>query len=116
MEVSGKLNLGPIELKTDDGKLDFFTPVPNLYAHGAYGFTDRFLLRYGGGWLSLTYGDFDGSLVFANAFLEYWPFQHVGFGAGFRYLKVDIEYDPGNKTEEYDVTLPGPMVYMALGF
>jgi len=116
LEMSGKLNVGGSEIKTDDGNIDFFAPVPNLYAYGAYGFTDRFLLRYGGGWLSLTYGDYDGSLVFANAFLEYWPFDYVGFGAGYRYLKADIEYDPGNKTEEYDVTLPGPMFYVTLGF
>jgi len=115
LEVSSKLDtiLGET---TDNGKLDFFAPVPNLYAYGAYGFTDRFILRYGGGWLSLTYGDYDGSLVFANAFLEYWPFEYVGFGAGYRYLNADIEYDPGHKKEEYDVTLPGPMLYVTLGF
>ena len=30
----------------------------------------------------MSYGDYDGSLLFANAFLEYWLFQHVGLGAG----------------------------------
>lgn len=64
----------------------------------------------------MSYGDYDGSLVFANASLEYWPFQYAGFGAGYRYVAADVKYDPGNKTEEYDVRLPGPMVYVTFGF
>jgi hypothetical protein len=56
----------------------------------------------------MSYGDYKGSFVFANAFLEYWPFKYAGFGAGYRYVEVDIEYNPGNKTEKYDVELPGP--------
>lgn len=66
--------------------------------------------------MSMSYGDWDGSLYFANAFLEYWPFQYVELGAGYRYLAADVEYDPGHKKEEYDVALPGPMLYVTLGF
>lgn len=64
----------------------------------------------------MSYGDYDGSLVFANAFLEYWPFQYAGFGAGYRYVAADVKYDPGNKTEECGVRLPGPVVYVTFGF
>ena len=64
----------------------------------------------------MKYGDWDGTLLFANAFLEYWPLKYAGIGAGYRYLKADIEYDPGDKVEEYDVTLPGPVLYVIFGF
>ena len=66
--------------------------------------------------MSMTYGDYDGELVFAKAFLEYWPFKYAGFGAGHRYLDADVEYDPGHKKEDYEFTLPGPMIYGKLGF
>ena len=99
-----------------EGTADLLAPVPNLYAYGAYAFTERFIFRYAGGWLSLSYEEYSGSFVFANAFLEYWPFKYAGFGAGYRYVAADIEYDPGDRTEEYDVKLAGPMLYMIFGF
>jgi len=64
----------------------------------------------------MSVGDYSGYLWFANAFLEYWPWQHVGFGGGLRYFDADIEYEPGNKKETYKFTLPGPVVYLTAGF
>lgn len=116
LDVSGRVTVAGREIFLGEGEEDFTAPVPNLYASGAYAFTDRFILRYGGGWLSLSYGDYEGSLWFVNASLEYWPFRHVGFGAGYRYFSADVEYNPGDRKEEYDVRFPGPVVYATLGF
>ena len=116
LEVSAKVTVAGEEKSLGKGEADLLAPVPNLYAYGGYAFTESFIFRYGGGWMSMSYGDYDGSLILANAFLEYWPFQHFGFGAGYRYVAADIEYDPGNKVEEYDVKLPGPAAYVTFGF
>ena len=98
------------------GDADVLAPLPNLYVTGAYAFTDKFLVRYGGGGISLSSGDWDGSLFFVNAFLEYWPWQHLGFGAGYRYVDVDVDYDPGHKKQTFDFTIPGPVLYVTAGF
>ena len=98
------------------GDADVLAPLPNIYVNGAYAFTEKFLIRAGGGGFSLSYGDWDGSLFFIDAFLEYWPWQHVGFGAGYRYTDVDVDYEPGHKKETYDFTLPGPVIYVTAGF
>ena len=116
LDIRGKFIANGEEIKTQRGSADFLAPLPNLYAYGAYGFTDRLILRYGGGWMSMDYGDYDGELYFANAFFEYWPYKYAGFGAGYRYLEADVEYDPGHKQEDYEFTLPGPLIYMTLGF
>ena len=116
LKIKADANVGGEEVSLGQGEADLLVPVPNLYAYGAYAFKENFVLRYGAGWLSANYGDYDGSFLFANAFLEYWPFKYAGIGAGYRYLKADIEYDPGNKIEEYDVELPGPLVYVVFGF
>ncbi len=116
LEISAKVTVAGEEIPLGEGDEDFLAPVPNLYAYGAYAFTERLVLKYGGGWLSSSYGDYDGSFVFANASLEYWPFQYAGFGAGYRYFAADIEYDPGSKTEKYDVKLPGLVLYVIFGF
>lgn len=116
LKISAKVTVAEEETSFGEGNEDFLAPVPNLYAHGAYAFTDRFLLRFGGGWLSLKSGDFNGSLLVAHAFLEYWPFRYAGFGAGYRYTAIDIEIDDGEKEMEYNGRLPGPELYVTFGF
>lgn len=116
LEISAKVMVGGNEISLGEGHEDILAPLPNLYASGAYGFSDTVIFRYGGGWMSLNYKDYDGRLLFAQAFLEYWPFRYAGFGVGYRYVHVDVDYDPGNKKETYDVTLPGPTFYLTVGF
>ena len=116
VKISGKVNVAGTEIDLGSGNSDLLAPLPNLYVTGAYSFTDRFLVRGGAGGMSLTYGDWDGSLWFVDAFFEYWPFRHAGIGAGYRYLDADVEYDPGQKKETYNFTLPGPVLYVTAGF
>ena len=116
LKISGKAIVGPIEADLGGGSADLLAPLPNLYVTGAYSFTDRFLIRGGAGGMSLSYGDWDGSLFFVNAFVEYWPFRNAGFGVGYKYLDANVDYDPGHKKETYDFTLPGPVIYVTAGF
>ena len=116
LDISASLTVDGREIPLGEGDEDLLAPLPNLYASGAYAFTDKFILRYGGGWMSLRSGDYDGSVVFAKAFLEYWPFRYAGFGAGYRYVEVDVDKDSGSTKEEYDVELPGPVFYATFGF
>jgi len=116
IEVSGTATAGSIVTDLGTGKADVLAPLPNFYVTGAYSFTDRLLVRSSAGGMSMSYGDWDGSLIFANAFLEYWPFQNAGFGVGYKYLHADVDYDPGSKKETYDVKLPGPVFYVTAGF
>ena len=74
------------------------------------------LFNYGGGWMSLSYDDYDGELIFARGALEYWPFEHVGLGAGYSYISADVDRDTGKKKENYDVEMPGPIFYLTVGF
>jgi hypothetical protein len=98
------------------GDAEVLAPLPNAYLTAAYAFTGQILVRGATGGFSLSYADWDGSMWFANVFLEYWPWKHVGFGAGYRYIGVDVDYEPGHKKETYDFKLPGPMLYLAVGF
>ena len=108
------LNGGSI-LKQED-RINYTAPLPNIYAGGAYAFTDKLLLRYSGGWMDLGYREYNGQLVSGTAALEYWPFRHAGLGLGYRYVKVKVDYDTGHQKEDYDIKLPGPILYATYGF
>ncbi len=116
VSISGSVSVAGNHVPLGEGEEDFIAPVPNLYVSGAYAFTDRLLIRFGAGWLSADYDDYSGQLLTANAMLEYWPFQYTGFGFGYRYLEVDVDYTPEGRKDTYDVKLPGPLLYVTVGF
>ena len=116
LKVSGKIYVDSVEKDLSAGSEDLLAPLPNLYVTGAYSFMDRSVVRAGSGGMSLNSGYLDGSLYFVNTFVEYWPFRYAGFGAGYRYLTEDVEYEPGYKKETYDVDLPGPVIYITASF
>ena len=116
MEISGETQSGDTTVNLGEGDEDILAPLPNLYISGTYAIRENLIVNCSGGWMSMSYGDYDGDLVFARGTLEYWPFKNVGFGAGYAYTKADIEYDPGHKKETYDIKMPGPVVYLAVGF
>ena len=116
MEISGEARLGDTTIDLGEGDEDILAPLPNLYISGAYAIRENLIVKCSGGWMSLSYGDYDGDLVFVRGLLEYWPFTNVGLGAGYAYTKADIDYDPGNRKETYDIKMPGPVVYLAVGF
>ena len=95
---------------------DFLAPMPNLYFFASRALRENLLLHLNGGWMSMTYDDYDGDLYFLRATLDYRVKKHFGIGGGYSYYNVDVEYDPGHKTETYDVEFSGPMVYMIFGF
>ena len=116
LDVAAEINVNNNQSTYRDEDEELTAPMPNLYAGGAYAFRDDLILKYSGGWMSMSYGDYDGELYFASGSIEYWPFRNVGLGAGYAYRTVDIEYDPDTKKEKYDVEMPGPIFYVTVGF
>lgn len=116
LKIASQTTLNGGGIYEQEDSIDYTAPLPNIYVGGAYAFTDKVLLRYSGGWMDLDYGDYEGQLITGTAALEYWPFRHAGLGIGYRHVKVDVDYDPGHKKEEYDIRLPGPVVYATFGF
>ena len=95
---------------------DFLAPLPNLYFFASKAIKEKLLLHLTGGWMSLTYDDYEGDMYFVRATLEYRLKEHFGIGGGYSYYDIDVEYDTGKKLETYDVKFSGPMVYLIVGF
>jgi hypothetical protein len=108
-KTTGGTNLGEVSE-------DYTFPVPNLFVGGVFALRNDLLFNYSGGWMSMSYDEYDGELIFARGALEYWPFEHVGLGAGYSYIAADVDRDTGKKEENYDVEMPGPIFYLTVGF
>lgn len=116
LRLSGKISVNGSSVSLGEARQDFIAPIPNIWVYGAYALTDSFIFRYGGGLMSAGYGDYDGSLVLANAAIEYWPFPNTGVGIGYNYITADIDRDTDRKKENYDIDLSGLVVYISFGF
>jgi hypothetical protein len=95
---------------------DILAPLPNLYFFASRAIRDNLLLHLNGGWMSLSYDDYDGDLFFVRSTLEYRLKEHFGIGGGYSYYDFKVDYDPGGKVETYDVQFHGPVVYLIVGF
>jgi len=95
---------------------DFLAPLPNLYFFASRALSDKLLLHLTGGWMSLTYDEYDGNLFFVRGTLEYRLMEHFGIGGGYSYFDVDVERDRGKRIETYEVQFRGPLVFLVLGF
>jgi hypothetical protein len=95
---------------------DVLAPVPNLWAYGAYAFSPKLALLGDFGWLSMSYGKYDGRLLALSANLEYRFHKNFGIGAGYRILDLELDIEGSNFDHSYDLNLDGPFLYLAAGF
>ena len=66
--------------------------------------------------LSLNYDEYDGTLFSARGAVEWRPWKHVGLGAAYQYIEVELDVDKSNKQEYYDFEFYGPVLFLTVGF
>ncbi|NGP54289.1 hypothetical protein [Thioalkalivibrio sp. XN8] len=95
---------------------DFLAPLPNAAIYAAYAFTPKLLGQLKGGWISLSYDEYDGELLALHAQLAYLLTGRVSVGLGYSMFDLDVTRDRGTLREYYDFDLQGPRVFLAVGF
>ena len=91
-------------------------PLPNLSLSGGYLIGDQVYLNGSLGFFSLKYDDYDGSLFSARASVEWRPWEHVGLGAAYQFVELELEVDRSSKREYYDFQFYGPVLFLSVGF
>ena len=116
--ISGDLNVGdsqdlPFTLSEN---ADVLAPLPTVGLFASYALTDTLSVHGQLGYFTLSYDKYDGSLVDFLATIEYRPFEHVGFGAGYSLMDADLEIDGNKKTDAFELDFSGPLLYTKIGF
>ncbi len=68
-------------------------PVPQLGFAFDWFAGDHLIVRGGVQYFQAAIGSFDGSWTDVTARLEWHPWKHVGFGAGYRYTRIGTNFD-----------------------
>lgn len=103
---------------------DTLAPLPTLGFYGYYAFSPRWLMQGRADIFSLEYEDYSGSLLNLNVAIEYQLAKHVGVGAGYRYVDLELTADKaldiGSATAdvsgEFQYQYSGPTLYLSFGF
>jgi hypothetical protein len=91
---------------------DVLAPLPVVNFYGMFALTDEWALDMSADWLSLTYGDYSGSLRNIEIDVLYQPFRHVGFGLGVRSMTINLGIDHSDWRGEAVMSFQGPTMYM----
>ncbi len=115
--LTARLTAGDEVLDFSDSTDSILAPVPNARFFADYAFDARNAIRFNAGWLSASYEDYDGRLVYASLRFDHSFGGKFGVGVGVQYTDVELEHDPGGRSrEEYEVDLLGAMAYLSYRF
>jgi len=99
---------------------DFTAPLPTFGVAGDYAFTDKLLLTGRLGIfaieLDLDSSNIGGSVIDANLYLFHKTFEHLGFGIGYSFFNVDVDYEDDSLDVSADYEYRGPVLLMAAYF
>ena len=95
---------------------DFLAPLPNAAVYASYAFSPRLLGQVLGGWISLSYDEYDGALLALHTQLSYLLTNRISVGLGYTMFDIDVERSRDVRRESYDLDLQGPRVFLAVVF
>ena len=95
----------------NDGQ-DVLAPLPVLSLYGNFALTDTWAVGARLDRFSLSYDKFSGGLTSLALDIQYQPFRHVGFGAGYRGLFINAEVEGDRVTGKFRQSFQGPMLSM----
>jgi hypothetical protein len=91
---------------------DFIAPIPTLGLHTDVRLADDWYFRAGGEFFDVDIDDREGDLTELRAAVDWYPFRHWGFGAGFN--RVELNYlDTRLPEVDFSYMYSGAMVYVS---
>ena len=91
---------------------DFIAPIPVLGLHADVRLAKKWYLRTSGEFFDVQVDDQKGSLTDYRAAVDWYPFEHFGFGAGFNRSRLAYE-DLGVPAVDVTYTYSGTTVYVS---
>jgi len=94
---------------------EFWTPVPSLGVHFTYSITPKWIMRSSAKLLAYSADSLKIRHIDARAVFEFYPWRHVGFGAGFSLIEF-LYVDKGDDELRIDYGFGGWTAYVGIVF
>ncbi len=90
------------------GAVDASFPLPNFGAWYMYSWSPKWIANVRGDWLSVSIGDYSGSLWSASAGINYQAFKNIGFGLSYNNFDLNVDVDKGDWRGKIETRQYGP--------
>lgn len=114
--LQGDTDVGIGVIRQQDSKRTFLAPMPTVGVFGTFELTPKLILTGRADYLSLDVGDYDGSILNAQAAIAYKVTDMIEVGAAYRYVDYGLDVDKGRYTASVDYDFKGPAVFIRAGF
>ncbi len=94
---------------------ELWAPVPSIGVHFAYSITRKWIVRSAATLLGYSANAWKVRYIDARANFEFYPWKHVGFGAGFSLIEF-LYIDKGDDELRVDYGFDGWTVYIGIAF
>ncbi len=91
-------------------------PLPHLGISYTYAFTPTVGMNLGVKGFAIEIDNIDGSIIEIDADVAWQPFKHIGFGAGARYFKTEVDSKGSRLDGNIKFEYFGPSVYIHATF
>ena len=114
--LSGQGSAGGAPVSTQVRRKDFLAPMPTVGLYTTIAVAPRVIINARADYLSLGVGDYDGSILNAQADVQYRFTDTFGIGIGYRYVDYDLDVDKANYVASFDYQFNGPSIFIEAGF
>ncbi len=114
--ISGQGSTGGAPVTVQTRRKDFLAPMPTIGLYGTFQLMPNVNLNARADYLSLGIGDYDGSILNAQASVSYRFTRNFGIGVGYRYVDYDLDVTKPNYVASFDYKFWGPSIFLEAGF
>jgi len=95
---------------------DFLAPLPTVGVYGTFEVMPHVTINARADYLSLGVGDYDGSILNAQAAVSYRFTDNFGIGVGYRYVDYGLDVEKDTYVASFDYQFNGPSIFIEAGF
>jgi hypothetical protein len=103
-------------LGTSTENEDVSAPLPHLGASWAYALTPTIAVNVAAIGFAVEIEDIEGSILELDADIAWQPFDHVGFGLGYRFFRVDVDSTGSELNGKFEFEYNGPTLFVQATF
>jgi hypothetical protein len=105
----------PLSSSGDDSE-SVSAPLPHFGVSYTYAFTPTVAMNLGLKGFAIELDKIDGSIIEVDADVAWQPWRNIGFGAGARYFKTEVDGKGSKLNGTIEFEYFGPMIYVQATF
>jgi hypothetical protein len=114
--ISGQGSAGGAPVSSQVRRKNFLAPLPTVGLYTTFQAAPRVTINARADYLSLGVGDYDGSILNAQAMVSYRFTDNFGVGVGYRYVDYDLDVTKPTYVASFEYKFWGPSIFLEAGF